>query len=97
MSTVDVLLGTELFQTVELYLGDGLVLSAAMMLTFRGETVWSLLSHIIVLKCMSFCQADKVLVLWESIPLISVENGHERKKIMYVSYNGLEGKFLHVI
>ena len=45
--------------------------------------------HIMVMKCMSVCNLT-IYSTGGDILVIGLENGHERKKILYVSYNGFE-------
>ena len=52
MITVEISLDTELFKSVELYLGDVLEMLGHLVMKLEGETTRSLLIHIMVLKCM---------------------------------------------
>ena len=52
--------GAELFELEELYFGDGVEMSDHWLVTLEGETAWSLLIHITVLKPCLCVQLEKV-------------------------------------
>ena len=53
---------TELFKFVKLFSGDGVEITGNSLVTLaQGETAWSLLCHIMVMKYMSVCSLTKYL------------------------------------
>ena len=76
--------GTELIKFKEIYLEDGLEIAGSLVIT-PGETAKRLLIHIMVLRCMFLCSTwQKTSTTGETL-LSRLENGLERKGIIYIS------------
>ena len=74
---------------VEIYLGDDLEIAGWCAIAL-GERLQPMLIHFMVLKCISLCAAWQRTCATRSILIIWLGNGLEWKKIINVSYCGLE-------